>query len=144
MPKRLTLEVVVLLVGLAGQIGVVVLVDRPTDRLAFSLACLVLIVWSAVRLGPMIGAVEKQKEFVRKRRFLKLRANVVQMLAEIRRLNWLVVDEKRGTRPGDQVEVEIRQVEDRLNELLDRVRATAGVESKPGDAEVGEGGPLPA
>ena len=140
MPKRFTPEVVVLIIALIGQTVVVFLAEEPMFRLGFSLACLVLIVWSSVRLGPIIRATESQKDVVHKRRFSELRSNVGKLLDEIRRLNWLVVDEKHGVRSREQTESYRRQVEDRLTELLGQIRSSVGVESPEDDTDVDSGG----
>ena len=45
---------------------------------------------------------------------------------EIRRLNWLAVDEDRGFRSRDEVMAEMDAIETRLRDLITEVRRAAG------------------
>jgi len=66
---------------------------------------------------------------------LKLRLITVQILEDIKRLNWLAVDAKRGVRKDEDIAADLEAVKRRLHELVDQIPAAAGLgEPAPEDS----------
>lgn len=116
-----------------------VAVDDPWLRLSLGLLLLALIVWASARLGVVDLVMQSPAERVHKRRFVRLRSQVQQLLDEIRRLNWMAVDAERGFRSREKALREMDRIEERLKDLIAEIRTTAG-QISPSDEEVeGEG-----
>ena len=62
----------------------------------------------------------------RKRQYPKMRAQVVLLLAEVRRLNWMAVDEDRGFRGRDEAVAEMDAIEGRMRDLITEIPREAG------------------
>lgn len=107
---------------------------NPWLRLVLSLPLFLPIVWLASHLGLVELLVDLPRRKVRDRRFPSLRRNVVLLLDEVRRLNWLVVDRDRGFRDQGTVETEIETTEQRLGEVLGEILKAAG-RASPGPDE---------
>ncbi len=103
--------------------------DSPLLRSGLGVALLAVIVWTSTQLPK----AERMSAWVTptgpRRRFHQLRSHTVQLLAEIRRLNGIAEDEKRGFRDRRTAELEMEQIEARMRELLTGIRSAAGVES---------------
>lgn len=139
MPRRPTLEGFILLIALAAVVAVLLAVEEPVARLALGLLLLAPIVWASARLGVVELVTQSPAERVHKRRFVRLRSQVQQLLDEIRRLNWMAVDAERGFRSREKALSEMDRIEERLKELIAEIRSTAG-QISPTDEEVeGEG-----
>ena len=112
----------------------------PQDRilrLSLGLLVLVLTIWLIVVLLRGVAVEEAPPEPpVHRRRFFQLRARVDQLLGEIRRLNWLVVDTERGVRERDAAMQELGAIEKRLHTLILQIRSAAGREAS--DIELGD------
>ncbi len=134
---RPALELVVLVVALVGQAVVLYYVDTPLTRLSFGLFLLAPIVWASSRLGILELITHTRAERVYKRRFVRLRSQVQQLLDEVRRLNWMAVDADRGFRNRKQALKEMDRIEERLRELIQQIRDAAGKISA--ESEVFEG-----
>ncbi len=65
---------------------------------------------------------------------MRLRSQVQQLLAEIRRLNWMAVDAERGFRSRKQATQEMDLIEERLKQLIAEVRGLAGQTSENSEA----------
>ena len=63
---------------------------------------------------------------IRQRQFSDMRSHVVLLLDEVRRLNWMAVDEDRGFRDQDQATEEMDAIEKRLRTPVGEIRRTAG------------------
>jgi hypothetical protein len=85
-----------------------------------------LIVWASARVGVVELVTQSPAERVQKRRFTRLRAQVQQLLDEIRRLNWMAVDAERGFRSREKALQEMDMIEERLKNLIQEIRSTAG------------------
>lgn len=134
MPRRPTLEVVVLVASLLADAAVLYLAEEPAARLSLGLLLLAPIVWSSARLGVVELVTQSPADKVHKRRFVQLRSQVGQLLDEIRRLNWMAVDAERGFRSREAALQEMDRIEGRLKDLIEEIRVTAGQMS----AEQGE------
>jgi len=69
-----------------------------------------------------------RRALAQKRRFHALRRLTVEVLENIRHLNALATSMRAGLVEMDEAAAEIDQTEDRLHELIDRLRPVAGVE----------------
>ncbi len=99
----------------------------PWLRMLVSGLLLVPIVYAAdgLGLGRMLNSLPGRADPVRHRRFGSLRAEVMQLLDVVRRLNWLTVDLERGDRNEADVKEEIARAEERLDEILGKIRNAA-------------------
>jgi hypothetical protein len=141
MPRRPTLEVVVLVVSLLADAAVLYFADEPAARLSLGLLLLAPIVWAAARLGVVELVTQSPSDKVHKRRFVALRGQVGQLLDEIRRLNWMAVDAERGFRSREAALQEMDRIEGRLKALIQEIRITAGqMSAEQEGAAVTEGG----
>jgi len=126
MPIRTTLERIALLAALTGEALVLYFAADPLLRLIVGLLLLALIVWASARIGVVDILGQLPPDTIHKRRFGLLRAQVQQLLAEIRRLNWIAVDVERGFRTRDRALSEMDTIEERLRGLIAEIRGTAG------------------
>ncbi len=62
----------------------------------------------------------------RGRVFRELRSQVVLLLEQVRRLNWIAVDAERGFRNPDDAMREMDEIEDEIREIITDVRRAAG------------------
>lgn len=144
MPTRPSLELMALLAALIADALVLVFVDDPWGRLLLGLLLLAVIVWSSARIGVLDLITGSPTEPVYKRRFVRLRGQVQQLLDEIRRLNWMAVDVERGFRSRDTAAQEMDVIEARLKTIIEEIRGTAGQLSSELEEESGpeeEGSP---
>jgi len=126
MSIRTTLERITLLAAVTGEALVLYFGTDPLLRLIVGLLLLALIVWASARVGLVEILGQSPPETIHKRRFGLLRAQVQQLLAEIRRLNWIAVDVERGFRTRDRALHEMDTIEERLRGLIAEIRSTAG------------------
>lgn len=139
MPRRPTLEVVVLVAALLAEIAVLWFVREPAVRLSLGILLLAPIVWSSSRVGVVELVTQAPSNKVHQRRFVRLRSHVQQLLEEIRRLNWMAVDAERGFRNHETAAREMDRIEGRLKELIEEIRVTAGqMSSEQAEAAVTE------
>jgi len=117
---------VLLFLAVVLDAAVLTLVSNLWIRLGVGLWLLLVIIVlaSQLELGRLLGLLPQAGQ--RPRRFALLRSTVTVLLAEVRRLNWLVVDLDRGFRNREIVSVEIETSERHLRELLKEVRKNAG------------------
>lgn len=110
---------------------------QPWLRILVSGFLLVPIIYAAdgLGIGRMLNVLPGRADTIRHRRFGSLRAEVMQLLDVVRRLNWLTVDLERGDRNNDDVKEEITRAEERLDEILAEIRNAAG---RPSSDEVAE------
>ena len=101
-------------------------------RLLVGLVLLVPIGWVLTRTH-VFSAIQSLP-VIRKRKYLKMRGQVVLMLAEVRRLNGLAVDADRGFRSRAEADKEMDVIERRIVEILSNVRHHAGRTSDEVDA----------
>jgi hypothetical protein len=141
MPRRPTLEVVVLVASLLADAAILYFAREPAARLSLGLLLLAPIVWSSARLGVVELVTQSPADKVHKRRFVQLRSQVGQLLDEIRRLNWMAVDAERGFRSREAALEEMDRIEGRLKELIQEIRITAGqMSAEQEGAAAAEGG----
>jgi hypothetical protein len=126
MRRRPTWDFIILILAL-GLEGVVLFFVTPAmARLTLGLFLLIPIVWMSARVGVVDLVHELPSDRVHQRRFGRLRAQVQQLLDEIRRLNWMAVDAERGFRSREKALREMDSIEERLKILIAEIRDTAG------------------
>ncbi len=115
----------IMLVGVVGEALILFLGTDPVFRLRVGMPLLALIAWPvlyAARRFPAGDAVLGERP---RRRFSRLRRWTRELLREISRLNWTVVDVDRGFRNRAAAKVEIDAIESRLYEIIEEIKYAA-------------------
>jgi len=130
------MNALLLAVAVVLDAGILFYMPGSWMRLAFGLWLLaaIIIFASQLELGGLIGTLGRSSP--RPRRFPMLRASVGDLLAEVRRLNWLVVDMDRGFRDRETVAADIQMTERRMEELLREIWKNAGKSTDGPDTPV--------
>jgi hypothetical protein len=118
----------VLITSFGAGVYVLYFVAEPAMRMVFGVMALLGVMWSSSYLSVvdrMIRALDGQR---RLRRYPKLRSRVGQMVDEVKRMHWLVVDMDRGFRKEDTVRAEMEAIQLRLSEWVESLPEVAGVE----------------
>ncbi len=116
----------IMLIGVVGEAVVLFFVDDAVLRLRAGMLLLAVIAWPlyyAARRFPAGDAVLAEHP---RRRFGRLRRWTRELLREISRLNWTVVDVNRGFRDREASKEEIAAIETRLYEIIDEIKNAAG------------------
>ncbi len=116
----------IMLLGVVGEAVVLFFVDEAVLRLRAGMLLLAVIAWPlyyAARRFPAGDAVLAEHP---RRRFGRLRRWTRELLREISRLNWTVVDVNRGFRDREASKQEIAAIETRLYEIIDEIKDAAG------------------
>lgn len=116
----------ILIAAVIADAAVLYFLSDSMMRLSLGLVLLGLIVWAAGRLGVVELLSRLPSDRVHERRFVMLRSQVKQLLAEIRRLNWMAVDAERGFRSREAAMREMDGIEQRLKDIIHQIRTTAG------------------
>ena len=87
-----------------------------------------LVIANAQSLGDRELIQRYRRALAQKRRFHALRELTVEVLENIRHLNALATSMRAGLVDMEEAAAEIDLTEDRLHELIDRLRPVAGVE----------------
>ncbi len=117
---------VIMLIGVVGEAVVMFFVDDAVLRLRAGMLLLAVIAWPlyyAARRFPMGDAVLAEHP---RRRFGRLRRWTRELLREISRLNWTVVDANRGFLDREGSKEEIAAIETRLYEIIEEIKEAAG------------------
>ncbi len=115
-----------MLLGVVGQALVLFFVDDAILRLRIGMFLLAIIAWPlfyAARRFPSGDAIVAERP---RRRFSRLRRWTGELLREISRLNWTVVDAEHGFRDREAADMEIAAIETRLFEIIEEIKAAAG------------------
>ena len=116
----------IMLLGVLGEALVLFYGTDPSFRLRAGMLLLAVIVWPlffAARRFPAGDAILAEKP---RRRFGRLRRWTRELLREISRLNWTVVDVDRGFRDQAAADREIAAIETRLFEIIEEIKVSAG------------------
>ena len=98
----------------------------PAPRLIIGLLLIPIILWAGIRL-EVDGMLATQSRWgSRGRVFRELRSQVVLLLEQVRRLNWIAVDAERGFRNQDDATREMDEIENEIREIITDVRRAAG------------------
>jgi len=87
-----------------------------------------IVIGHAQTLGERELVQRYRRAMAQKRRFHALRKLTVEVLENIRHLNALATSMRAGLIDMEEAAAEIELTEDRLHELIDRLRTVAGVE----------------
>lgn len=137
---RPSLHWIVLIIAVAGEALVLYFLEDRLSRLGLGLLAVAAVLWASARLATRDLLERLKAERTHRRRFVRLRTHVQQLLNEVRRLNWLAVDADRGFRSKEAATEEMDAIEGRLRDLVAAIREAAGeaapegVEAPP-DAE---------
>ena len=127
-----------LAVLVAGVLMDAVVLYFPVDtapRVVIGLLLIPIILWAGLRIEVDSMAGAQSRFGSRGRVFRELRSQVVLLLEQVRRLNWIAVDAERGFRNQDDAMREMDQIEDEIRDIITDVRRVAGrptVESETG------------
>ncbi len=116
----------IMLLGVVGEAVVLFFVDDAVLRLRAGMSLLAVIAWPlyyAARQFPAGDAVLAEHP---RRRFGRLRRWTRELLREISRLNWTIVDVNRGFRDREASKEEIAAIETRLYEIIEEIKGAAG------------------
>ncbi len=116
----------IMLVGVVGEALILFFGTDPVFRLRMGMVLLALISWPlfyAARRFPAGDAVIAEQP---RRRFSRLRRWTRELLREVSRLNWTVVDVDRGFRNREVAKVEINAIETRLYQIIEEIKDAAG------------------
>ncbi|MCA9738178.1 MAG: hypothetical protein R3E98_07250 [Gemmatimonadota bacterium] len=111
---------------------------HPFLRTVLGFMALAPLIWLASNLEPAQTSARRDA-WERVRRFRRLRTLTQVFLEEVRRLNWLGVDARRGGHLALQAEREMQAIETRLHELIGQIRTAAGVENERRSSEAQAG-----
>ena len=100
--------------------------STPAPRLIVGLLLLPIILWAGTRLEIQEALAAQGSPMSRGRVFRELRSQVVLLLEQVRRLNWIAVDAERGFRNRDEAMSEMDAIEDEIRMIITDVRAAAG------------------
>ena len=132
------LTALLLVAGIAEYGIVLFFVDDPELRLRFGLLALVPIVWAVAWLARETATAGRPHPHnVPRRRYIRLRSAMREFIAEVTRLNWAVIEVRRGPTNHDAAVGRVVAIEEQMSERFERVKLAAGVpSSEPGpDAE---------
>jgi hypothetical protein len=118
--------VLMLIAAIAAYATIIFFISDPVWRLRFGLLALGPILWPAIWMARQFDATELLGKENPKRRYSKLRGFVQQLLTEISRLNWTVLDAHRGLIKNQEADKEIAAIKNRMSELLEEVKEVAG------------------
>jgi hypothetical protein len=121
-----TLNAVLLAVAVVMEAVVLSFSPSPWVGLIFGLGLLGLIIYLAsfLELAGMFGGPPPVEPT--RRRFRELRTSTMALLAEVSRLNWLVVDLERGFGSEETAQADIELSEQHLQDLLQEILQNAG------------------
>ena len=122
---------VLLVASVALQAVVEFYVQDAASRLYAGLMVTGFMLWCVLWLARQTAAMEVVAAEPVRRPFSKLRGVVQELLAEISRLNWTVLDAKRGFRDPATAADEIDKIKVRMAEILEKVKSTAENPAKP-------------
>ena len=97
-------------------------------RLYVGLGLLFPIAWMFARTN-VAQVISELPGTLRPRRYLKMRAQVRLLLAQVRRLHWTAVDGQRGFNNSKEAVAEMDAIEERMMDIVARIRREAVVVS---------------
>ncbi len=112
--------------ALLGNVVVLYYVPDPMTRLGVGGVLLAPIIWLSARLGVVSRVSQLLIKGHKRRQFLKLRGVVDEFIDEVRRLNWAADGAKRGFRNKAEASRDMDACENRLHQIVGRIRKSAG------------------
>ena len=113
-------------VALIGNAAVLYYGPTPATRLGLGLLLLASIMWLSARLGVVSRISQSLSKGYKRRRYIKLRSTVDRFLDEVRRLNWAAAGAERGFRSEEEATRDLDALENRMHELVGKIRESAG------------------
>ena len=110
----------------AAEAIVLYWVEDRSLRLSLGLLLLALIYWASTRLALVERTRDLLTPPLHPRRFHRLRADVVRLLEEIRRLNALALDQGPGAGDVEETAREMDSIEVWLKDHVGRIRDSVG------------------
>ena len=98
----------------------------PSQRVVVGLLLVPVMLWTGIQLEAMAMVTNRDRWASRGRVFRELRSQVVLLLEQVRRLNWIAVDAERGFRDRDSAMREMDAIEDEIRGIITDVRRAAG------------------
>ncbi len=98
----------------------------PSQRVVVGLLLVPVILWTGIQLEAVAMVTTRDRFASRGRVFRDLRSQVVMLLEQVRRLNWIAVDAERGFRDQDSAMREMDAIEDQIRVIITDVRQAAG------------------
>ena len=99
---------------------------EAAPRLIIGLLLVPIILWAGIRFEVTALMANQSHWASRGRVFRELRSQVVLLLEQVRRLNWIAVDAERGFRNQDDAMREMDEIEGEIREIITDVRRAAG------------------
>ena len=116
----------VLISAVAADAVVLYFWSDAGQRLFLGLLLLPMILWAGTRLEVLEILANQARWASRGRVFRELRSQVVLLLEQVRRLNWIAVDAERGFRDRDEAMREMDAIEVEIRGIITDVRRAAG------------------
>ncbi len=116
----------IMLLGVVGEAVVLFFVDDAVLRLRAGMFLLAMIAWPLYYAGWRFPSGDAVLAEHPRRRFGRLRRWTRELLREISRLNWTVIDVNRGFRDRETAKEEIAAIETRLFEIIEEIKDAAG------------------
>ncbi len=113
-------------VALIANAAVLYYGPNPATRLGLGLLLLALIMWLSARLGVVSRIAQSLSKGYKRRQYVKLRSTVDRFLDEVRRLNWAAAGAERGFRSEDEAARDLDATENRMHQLIGKIRESAG------------------
>lgn len=121
----------VLVASVAAQAFIIFSIQDSALRMYAGMMMTGIMLWAGLWLARQTAAMEVVAAQPVRRPFSKLRGVVQELLAEISRLNWAVLDSKRGFRDPATAASEIDEIKGRMTEILEKVKMAAENPAKP-------------
>lgn len=116
----------VLALAVGAEAYVLYFLDVPGFRVGMGLLFLALIMWTSARLGSATRLSRVLTRDFKVRRFTRLRGLMDELVATVRLLNGLKVGVQEERTRSDAADLELRQSERRIDELIVQIKDAAG------------------
>ncbi len=116
----------VLMAAVLADAAILYVPVEPAQRLIVGLLLVPVMLWTGIQLEAMVMLTNRDRWTTRGRVFRELRSQVVLLLEQVRRLNWVAVDAERGFRDRDEAMREMDAIENEIREIITDVRQAAG------------------
>ena len=125
-PWSRSIYLVVLVGAVLADAAVLYFPVDPSQRVAVGLLLVPVMLWTGIQLEAVAMVTTRDRFASRGRVFRDLRSQVVMLLEQVRRLNWIAVDAERGFRDQDSAMREMDAIEDQITVIITDVRQAAG------------------
>ena len=125
-PWSRSIYLAVLMGAVLADAAVLYFPVNPAQRVVVGLLLVPVMLWTGIQLEAMAMVTSRDRWASRGRVFRELRSQVVLLLEQVRRLNWIAVDAQRGFRDQDGAMREMDIIEDEIREIITDVRRAAG------------------